>query len=106
MHHPTAPSEADRSRAKPIVDAGTPYAHTARGTVAGINSITIDDVRKFIADNYTRGNLVIGLSGDYPEALVTRLKNELSALATLPWLPVRPPVPSLPVRLRNASVAV
>ncbi len=61
--------------------AGTPYAHTALGTVAGINAITIDDVRKFIADHYTRGNLVIGLSGDYPEALVTRLKNELSALS-------------------------
>ena len=60
--------------------AGTPYAHTALGTVAGINSITIDDVRNFIANNYTRGNLVVGLSGDYPEALVTRLNDELGAL--------------------------
>ncbi|MGZ7033055.1 MAG: insulinase family protein, partial [Thermoanaerobaculia bacterium] len=62
--------------------AGTLYAHTALGTVAGINSITIDDVRKFIADNYTRGNLVVGLSGDYPDALVTRLNSDLGALPT------------------------
>jgi zinc protease len=60
--------------------AGTPYGHTALGTVAGIKSITLDDVRKFIADTYTRGNLVIGLSGDYHDALVTRLDSELAQL--------------------------
>jgi zinc protease len=37
-------------------------------------------VRKFIADNYTCGNLVIGLSGDYPDALVARLKRDLNDL--------------------------
>jgi zinc protease len=58
----------------------TPYAHTALGTVAGLNAITVDDVRKFIADNYTRGNLVVGLAGDYPEELVPRLKSDLAAL--------------------------
>jgi zinc protease len=60
--------------------AGTPYGHTAMGTVAGIKAMTIDDVRKFIADNYTRGTLVIGLSGDYPDALVERLTRELASL--------------------------
>ncbi|HEY2828851.1 MAG TPA: insulinase family protein, partial [Thermoanaerobaculia bacterium] len=60
--------------------AGTPYAHTVLGTVAGINAITLEDVRNFIAQNYTRGNLVIGVSGDYPSALVTRLESELAKL--------------------------
>lgn len=60
--------------------AGTPYGHTVLGTVAGIQSITLDDIRKFIADNYTRGNVVIGISGDYPSDLVTTLKSELAAL--------------------------
>ncbi|HEY2828684.1 MAG TPA: insulinase family protein, partial [Thermoanaerobaculia bacterium] len=60
--------------------AGTPYAHTVLGTVAGINAITLDDVRNFIAQNYTRRNLVIGLSGDYPQALETRLESELAKL--------------------------
>ncbi|MBV9497470.1 MAG: insulinase family protein, partial [Acidobacteria bacterium] len=58
----------------------TPYAHTALGTVAGLNAITVDDVRKFIADNYTRGNLTVGLAGDYPDELVSRLKSDLGAL--------------------------
>ncbi|HEX3582243.1 MAG TPA: insulinase family protein, partial [Thermoanaerobaculia bacterium] len=60
--------------------AGTPYGHTVLGTVAGINAITLDDVRDFIAKNYTRGNLVIGIAGDYPAALRTRLDKELAAL--------------------------
>jgi zinc protease len=60
--------------------AGTPYGHTVLGTIAGIQSITIDDVKKFIADHYTQGNLVIGVSGDYPSDLVTRLESELAQL--------------------------
>ncbi|HEV8435885.1 MAG TPA: pitrilysin family protein [Thermoanaerobaculia bacterium] len=60
--------------------AGTPYGHTVLGTVAGINAITLDDVRNFIAQHYTRGNLVIGISGDYPAALQTRLEKELATL--------------------------
>ena len=60
--------------------AGTPYGHTAMGTVNGIKSITLDDVKNFIAANYTRANVTVGLSGDYPEALVTRLNSELAGL--------------------------
>jgi zinc protease len=60
--------------------AGTPYGHTPLGTIAGIQSITLDDVRRFIADNYTRGNLVLGISGDYPDALLARLKKDVEQL--------------------------
>src|SRR5437762_8857206 len=60
--------------------AGTPYGHAVLGTVAGVQSITLDDVKKFIADHYTRGNLVTGISGDYPNDLVTRLESDLASL--------------------------
>jgi zinc protease len=60
--------------------AGTPYGHTVLGTIAGIQSITLDDVRAFIAQNYTRGNLVIGVAGDYPEELVSTLRRDVSQL--------------------------
>jgi zinc protease len=53
--------------------AGTPYGHTPLGTVAGIEAITLDDVKKFIAANYTRGNLIAGISGDFSDTLVKRL---------------------------------
>ncbi|MEO8036665.1 MAG: insulinase family protein, partial [Acidobacteriota bacterium] len=60
--------------------AGTPLGHSVIGTIAGIEAVTLDDVKKFIADNYTRANLVLGASGDYPEGLVTRLRSDLAQL--------------------------
>ncbi len=53
---------------------GTPYAHPPQGTVAGLGAITLDDVKQFYAANYTRGALVIGLGGGYPEASIDALE--------------------------------
>lgn len=61
--------------------AGTPYGHTSLGTVAGIESITLDDVKSFIASHYTRGNLVVGINGNYPDAMLAAVR---SAAAQLP----------------------
>jgi len=72
--------ELGKERLQVNLFAGTPYAHPSVGTIAGLNAITIDDVKKFIADHYTRGNLVIGISGDYPDAMLTQLQNDLGAL--------------------------
>ena len=60
--------------------SGTPYGHTVLGTVAAIQSTTLDDVKQFIADHYTRGNLVVGISGNYPEPMLTTLKKDLEQL--------------------------
>jgi len=72
--------ELGKEQLQNTVFAGTPYGHTVLGTVAGIQSITLDDMRGFMAANYTRGNLVVGLSGDYPAELQARLKSDLGAL--------------------------
>ncbi|MBA3645564.1 MAG: insulinase family protein [Gemmatimonadaceae bacterium] len=58
--------ELAKERLQTNVFAGTAYAHPALGTVAGINSITLDDVKAFVRDHYTRSNLRVGLSGDVP----------------------------------------
>ncbi len=63
-----------------VTFAGTPYGHTNLGTVAGLESITLDDVKKFVAENYNASNVVVGLSGDYPDTLRTRLTTDLAAL--------------------------
>ncbi|HEY0160618.1 MAG TPA: pitrilysin family protein, partial [Thermoanaerobaculia bacterium] len=63
-----------------VVFAGTPYGHTTLGTVAGLQSITLDDVKKFVEDNYNASNVVVGLSGDYPATLTQRLSTELASL--------------------------
>ncbi|MFN0156781.1 MAG: M16 family metallopeptidase [Bacteroidota bacterium] len=59
---------------------GTPYGHIAEGTVEAIKSITLDDIRKFYEQHYTRDNLSIGLGGGFDGALVNRLKKDLSTL--------------------------
>jgi zinc protease len=72
--------ELGKEQLQNIIYAGTPYGHTVLGTVAGINAITLDDVKRFVADRYTRANLVVGLSGDYPADLEPSLKSSLAAL--------------------------
>jgi zinc protease len=61
--------------------AGTPYGHVTLGTVAGLRSITLDDVKRFAAAMYTRANLTIGISGDAPPEMIRTVQ---TALATLP----------------------
>lgn len=45
---------------------GHPYGHHNMGTVSSLERITLDDVKGFYKANYTRANLVVGLSGGYP----------------------------------------
>lgn len=64
--------------------AGTPYGHPVLGTVAGIEAITLDDVKTFVASAYTRAALTIGLSGDVPPDVEARLRRDLAALPAGP----------------------
>ncbi len=70
---------------------GTPYAHIVEGTVAGLKSITLDDVRAFHRARYTRDNVVVGCGGAYAAALPAEIS---AALARLPeGRPERVPAP-------------
>ena len=60
--------------------AGTPYAHPALGSVSGIDAITIEDARAFIAAHYTRAKLTAALAGDAPDPFITRLRADLKTL--------------------------
>ena len=60
---------------------GGPYGHPTQGTLAGLESITLDDVRAFAVQHYTTGNLTLGVAG----ALSPELEADLrAALASLP----------------------
>ncbi len=73
--------------------AGTPYAHLNAGTVAGLDAITLDDVRGFYASHFTRGTLRLAVGGGYDPKLVARLE---AALAALPaGAPAAVPAPAL-----------
>jgi len=60
---------------------GTPYGHVALGTIAGLSSITLDDVKAFAAGMYTRANLTLGISGDASDEM---LRTVQSAVGRLP----------------------
>jgi zinc protease len=60
--------------------AGHPYGHAPAGTVAGLESITLDDVRQFYRRHYTRANLMIGVAGGYPDGFPAKLVGDLAGL--------------------------
>ena len=74
--------ELGKEQLQNVVFEGTPYGHTVLGTLSGLKAITLEDVKSFIADNYNASNVVVGLSGDYPDTLVKRLTTELGALGS------------------------
>ena len=75
--------------------AGTPYAHLAAGTVAGLEAITLEDVREFHARRFTRDAVVLALGGGYDAALIDRMKGELARLpAGTPDAVAAPAVPA------------
>ncbi|MGA7613915.1 MAG: pitrilysin family protein [Thermoanaerobaculia bacterium] len=78
--------ELGKEELQSVVFAGTPYAHTPLGTEAGLKSITLDDVKNFVREAYTRGNLMVGIAGDYPDDLAGRLSTALARLPEAPGL--------------------
>ena len=70
-----------------VVFAGTPYAHPSLGTIAGIDAITLDDVRAFWKAAYTRASLTVGLAGDVPPEMKARLLGRIEGLPAGPALP-------------------
>jgi len=60
--------------------AGTPYAHLNAGTIAGLEAITLDDVKQFHAKHFTRETVVLAIGGGYEPALVERMLRELALL--------------------------
>jgi zinc protease len=71
--------------------AGTPYAHIQAGTSAGLESITLEDVRRFHATHFTRDAVVLGMGGGYDAALVERMQRELAVLPAGKPAPVTVP---------------
>ena len=61
---------------------GHPYGTPNEGTVAGVESITLDDVKRHRASAYTRANVVVGMAGGYSPALLERVMREMEKLPT------------------------
>ena len=59
---------------------GHPYGHSPVGTVEGLKSITLADVKAFYKQHYTQSRLMLGVAGGYPKDYVARLKQDLGPL--------------------------
>jgi zinc protease len=79
--------EFGKERLQANIFAGTPYGHPVLGTVKGIESITLADVKAFYAKAYTQGALHVGVSGDVSQAMLDQLKLQLARLPAGSGLP-------------------
>ncbi len=57
-----------------------PYGHENLGTVSSLEKLSIDDLKAFYRQHYTRANLVIGLAGGYPKDFLEKLRADFSRL--------------------------
>jgi zinc protease len=73
-----------------------PYGHVTRGTVAGLNAITLDDVKRFHKKYYARNALHLGVAGGVDRGFVAGLKRDLASLPDTAPPPPRLPAPGAP----------
>ena len=72
--------ELGKERLQTNIFRGTPYGHVSLGTVAGLKAITLDDVREWATQMFTRANLTIGVNGDVSDDMIADLESRLSVL--------------------------
>jgi zinc protease len=72
---------------------GTPYGHLSIGTIDGVKSITVEDVRKFYRKNYTRDNVIIGIGGGYSRELLDKICGDLAKFPAGKPQSLSPPAP-------------
>jgi zinc protease len=59
--------------------ANHPYGHVDSGTVQGLMSLTLEEVRQCHKCQFTRERVEIGLGGGYPPELVARISGDLGS---------------------------
>ncbi|MFQ5707484.1 MAG: M16 family metallopeptidase [bacterium] len=63
-----------------MIYEGHPYGHLNLGHVAALEKLTLDDVKQFYQQNYTRANLVLGLAGNFSDEFLNQVKRDLGKL--------------------------
>jgi len=82
-----------------------PYGHVDRGTVSGLKSITLDDVKAFHKAHYTRGALEVGVAGGTDQAFLRRVEDHFSHLPSSDVTPPRLTDPKMPAGLEITIVS-
>jgi zinc protease len=63
-----------------LIYEDTPYAHPTSGTVQGLKSITVEDVKAFYGKHYNRSNVTFAIAGGYDDALLAKLAESIDLL--------------------------
>ncbi|MGB6122389.1 MAG: insulinase family protein, partial [Bacteroidota bacterium] len=80
--------EYSKKALEDLLFRGTNYQHMTQGTSAGVEAITLEDVKRHYAQFFTKSNLMIGVAGKYDDAFLTMIKNDMATLPdTQPVLP-------------------
>jgi zinc protease len=62
-----------------LIYEGHPYGHHNAGTIESLQKLTLEDVKNFYRENYTRANLVVGLAGGYPKGFDGKVEADFAA---------------------------
>jgi zinc protease len=79
--HSSSDEEYSKKYLENFLFRGTNMAHLVDGTAEGVNSITLNDVKSHYKNFFGTNNLTIGIAGNYSDAFLTNLKNDLGGLA-------------------------
>jgi zinc protease len=77
-----------------FVFEGTPYQNPPEGTVSGLESITLEDVKAFYAKYYTRDNSVVAMGGGYSKEQLARFEKSVQSLPAGKVPQVQKPAPA------------
>ncbi|MDQ4122124.1 MAG: insulinase family protein [Acidobacteriota bacterium] len=72
--------ELGKERLYNIIYANHPYEHHSIGRISALEKLTLQDVRDFYAKNYTRANLVLGISGGFAPDFTKKLQADFAKL--------------------------
>ena len=73
--------------------AGHPYGTINQGDVSDLQGMTIEDLQKFYASQFTQANLIIGIAGGYPEGFLARVQKDFAKLPKGAATPLKVPPP-------------
>jgi len=82
---------------------GTPYEKNIRGTVSNLGKIPLEDVKGFYQAHFCSDNLIVGISGNFPDTLVQQIKTDFSQL---PAGTAKPEKSLLPEEIKGLQVTI
>ncbi|HEY2899169.1 MAG TPA: pitrilysin family protein [Polyangia bacterium] len=91
-----ADEELGKQAMAAVLFQGHPYGYPSEGTVAGLQAISLDDVRQFFARHFAQDRMIVGVAGGYPDGFAEAFARRFAALPSKsPPLPVLPRPPAL-----------